>query len=132
MYQSRRERRNRERRASTLYLQFMDNRTGQLMGALADLSSGGFRLESTAPIHLHSQFTFRVDLPPGLCDRPFITFTARSVWSRTDVYDSRLYNTGFEITGILPRDAHALELLMERYAARTASVEMKKDYLWGR
>ncbi len=130
MYMPRRERRNRERRSISLYLQFVNHRTGQWTGDLADISASGFRLESTMPIRLYTQFTFRVDVPPGISDKPFIKVIARSLWCQPDPIDPRLYNTGFEILSVDASDAHALEVITDRYASRTIGADMRTSYLW--
>jgi hypothetical protein len=124
----RRERRNRERRSSSLYLQFVNQRTGQLIGDMADISAGGFRLESIRPIQPHMQFAFRIDVPPGISGQPFIKLVARSLWCRPDPLDSRLYDAGFEILSVDPGDRHALEMVIERYGSRMPGTDAGPSY----
>jgi hypothetical protein len=112
------DRRRAKRQALSLYLQFADNRTGQPVGDLADISLDGFMLESVKPIPLDVEFLFRVDLPPDISDQAFMVFTARSRWSRRDPLDGRLHDTGFEATKIDPGDTRTLRLLFEKYGRR--------------
>ncbi len=119
----RRERRQRERHSSQLYLQFVDYRTGDVVGDLADVSAGGFKLESTRPILLGREFVFRVDVPAEISSRPFIKLIARSLWSAPDPMDSRLYDTGFEILGIDSVDVRTWDTILERYAQRRNNQE---------
>jgi hypothetical protein len=121
MSTSRNNRRKRERRSSTLYLRFVNHRTGEAVGDLADISHDGFKLESTKPIRLHVEFSFRIDVPPEISEQPFIKLTARSLWSVPDPLDSRLYDTGFEIISIDPGDRRAFEVIIERYSSSRTS-----------
>ncbi len=121
MMASRSERRSRPRRSSSLYLQFMNQRTGALVGDLADITRDGFRLESPAPIQPHLEFVFRVDVPAEISERRSIQLIARSLWSKPDPLDVRLYDTGFEMLYIDPRDARAIDLIIERFSSITAT-----------
>jgi hypothetical protein len=127
MSTSRAERRKGQRRSTSLYVQFIDNRTGELIGDLADMSHEGFRLESMKQIPRNAEFSFRVDLPPEISQKPFIIISARSLWSRPDPIDGRLFDTGFEITRMDPGDARAFGLLYEQYGTGTKS---GTGYLW--
>jgi hypothetical protein len=108
----------------------MKHRTGELVGDLADISHEGFRLESLKPIPLNTEFRFRIDLPPEISQKPFIVFTARSLWSVPDPLDRRLYDTGFEIMQIDPSDNEALELIIDRYGSSSTGKDFGADYLW--
>ncbi len=121
MWSSRRERRSRPRRSSSLYLQVINQRTGAFVGDLADITRDGFRLESTGPIQLHIEFAFRVEVPAEISESRSIQLIARSLWSKRDPLDVRLYDTGFETLYIDPRDARAIELIIERYSSITAT-----------
>ena len=111
------ERRKRERRSCSLYMQFTNNRTGELVGDLADLSRDGFMLETLKPIPPNAEFSFRIDLPPEISRKPFIVFTARSRWSRPDRIDTRLYDAGFEIMKMDPSDTQVFELIFNQYGS---------------
>ena len=132
MTPSGKDRRSRERRSCSLYLQFFNARTGDLAGCLADISSEGFRLESTRPLPLQVDFLFRVDVPPEICNRPYIKLMARSRWGGRDPVDPRLYQTGFEITGIDAADVHVVQRILERYGSPVTGLESKISYMWGR
>ena len=107
----------------------MNNRTGELVGDLADISRDGFMLESMKPIPLNAEYSFGINLPPEISRKSYIVFTARSRWSLQDPVDSRLYDTGFEIVRLEPGDTQAIELLIERYGSNRGS---GNDYLWKR
>ena len=114
---SRSERRKRGRRPTSLYIQFINNRTGELVGDLADISRDGFMLESLKPIPLNAQFSFRIDLPPEISRKQSIVFTAQSRWSLPDPLDTRLYDVGFEIVKIDPGDTQVFQQLYDQYGS---------------
>jgi hypothetical protein len=132
MAPTRGERRNRERHSCSLYLQFLNYRTGELIGSLADISADGFRLESTRPIPLQVDFVFRIDVPPEICPRPYIKVMARSRWGRPDLIDARLYHTGFEIVGIDASDIQAMQRIIERYGSKATGIDSSISHMWGR
>jgi PilZ domain-containing protein len=132
MAPSRAERRTRNRRSCSLYLQLVNIRTGEPMGSLTDISLDGFRLESTRPIPLQVEFIFRLDVPHEICDRPCIKLMARSRWCKPDPIDSRLFDVGFEITGLDAGDVHILRQVIERYGSSMISGNSDMGYLWGK
>jgi len=117
MNMSRSDRRRRGRRPTSLYLQFLNNRTGELVGDLADISRDGFMLESFKPIPLNAEFAFRIDLPPEISRKQSIVFIAQSRWSQRDPVDTRLYDVGFEIVKTDPGDAQIFQQLYDQYGS---------------
>jgi hypothetical protein len=75
-------------------------------------------LESTKPVPLNMEFSFHVDLPPEVAGQTSLILAARSLWSRRDPVDTRLFDTGFEITEMRPSDIKTLEALFERFGRR--------------
>ncbi len=117
-----------ERRTCSLYLRLLNHRTGEIVGDLADLSVEGFKVESSKRLPPNTVFTFRMDMPPEICDKPYIVFTARSRWNRTDRLDARLYDTGFEIVAMDPEDCRLFERVFERYGTRSAGGDARTVY----
>jgi hypothetical protein len=115
------DRRKRDRRSTSIYLRFMDNRTGELIGDLADISHDGFMLESFKPIPLNTEFSFRIDLSPEISTKQSIIFTARSRWSQTDPIDRRMYDVGFEVTKIDPDDTQVFQQIFDRYGSNATN-----------
>ena len=111
------DRRKRGRRSTSLYLQFMNNRTGELVGDLADINRDGFMLESFKPIPLNAEFSFRIELPPDISNKQSIVFTAQSRWSKLDSLDRRMYDVGFEIMEIDPGDTQVFQQIFDRYGS---------------
>jgi hypothetical protein len=107
--------RKRSRRSTSLYLRFLNNRTGELVGDLANISTDGFMLESMKPIQINAEYSFRIDLPPELSRKLSIVFTARSIWSQPDRVDRRLYDIGFEIVKMDASDRQVFQQIFEQY-----------------
>ena len=97
---------------------------------MSDISRDGFMLEGMKSIPRNLEFSFRIALPPEIAQKTFMVFTARSLWSRPDTIDTRLYDTGFEITSMDPGDVRTFELMIERYGSKRTGRNTGSDYLW--
>jgi hypothetical protein len=128
--ESNKERRRRERRAFSSYMQFLDERTGELMGDLADISHEGFRLEGSKHVPPNAELEFRVDLPPDFLGKACIVVKARSRWTRPHPIDARLYVSGYEIMHMDPGDARAYKLIFDRFGSTGPAKRATSDYLW--
>ena len=60
------ERRRLDRRTFSYYMRLMNENTGELVGHLADISTGGFKMESLKPIPSNVDFRFRIELTSEL------------------------------------------------------------------
>ena len=127
---SRRERREYPRRAFPHYMQFKNDRTGELVGDLADISLRGFRLEGMREIPRDTDFNFRVDLPPDSPGRGSIVVKARSRWVQPHPVDPRMYVTGYEIKGLDPGDHQAYQFMYDRYGSTETRQAAGNDYVW--
>jgi PilZ domain-containing protein len=125
-------RRKRERRACSLYMQFVNSRNGEPIGDVADISREGFMLECVKPIQLNMDYSFRVDLSAEISTKPFIVLIARSRWSRPDPLDGRLYDTGFEIIRMDHADAQVFEAIYDRFGSTRTSGDSRTGYVWRR
>ncbi|MGA7608422.1 MAG: PilZ domain-containing protein, partial [Anaerolineales bacterium] len=81
------ERRRLDRRTFSYYMRLMNENTGELVGHLADISTGGFKMESLKPIPPNLDFTFRIELTSEVANVPFMVFAARSKWCQRDHID---------------------------------------------
>ena len=109
------ERRSRDRKDVTYYLQLVDNDTQEIIGHLADIGLGGFKLDSNNPIPINKRFRFSMHLPSEVSDQPFIAFLARSKWCKVDPLDPFVYNVGFELTQITPGCFEIFRRMIEKY-----------------
>jgi PilZ domain len=117
------ERRKLNRRTFSYYMRLMNERTGELEGHLADISTGGFKMESLKPIQPNTDFNFRINLSSKVANAPFMVFGARSKWCQVDHFDKSIYNVGFQITNITPSNLEIFSRMFERYGS-------KYDDLW--
>jgi hypothetical protein len=124
------ERRKLDRRNFSYYMRVMDELTGKLVGHLVDISTGGFKLDSSTSVPLNKDYRLRLDLPGDISSNGFMIFSARSRWCRPDEIDSTAFNVGFQITNMMPGDFEIFSRIFERYGAQGAAKKKSDDYLW--
>ena len=113
------ERRNLGRKDFSYYMQLIDQDTQELVGHLADISSGGFKLDSLSPIPPNKDVRFRMDLTSEVASKPSMVFVARSKWCKVDPLDPFCYNVGFQLINISPGDVEIFNRMMEKYGKNT-------------
>ena len=123
------ERRRMDRRAFSYYMRLMNERTGELVGHLADISTGGFKMESQKPIPSNADFRFRIELTSDVANVPFLVFSARSKWCQRDHIDHNIFNVGFQIVDMNPADIEIFSRMFEKYGSKTNRGN-DQDYLW--
>ena len=104
-----------ERKEFSYYMQLFNDETQELVGHLADISSGGFKLDSLQPIAPEVDFRFRLNLTSEVADKPFMVFVARSKWCKVDPFDPFCYNVGFQLLNISPKDIEIFNRMVEKY-----------------
>ncbi|MBC8335147.1 MAG: PilZ domain-containing protein [Anaerolineales bacterium] len=109
------EKRNENRKDFPYYMQLTDATTSQLVGHLADISTGGFLLDSDKQIPVGQECNFNLALTEDVTDKPFITFLARSKWCRTDPTDPLVYNVGFHVLEMEPEDLEIFNIVVNLY-----------------
>jgi len=126
------ERRRVERKDFSYYMRLIDNDTENIVGHLVDISSGGFKLDSEAPIPINKDFRFRMDLTNEVANKPSMTFLARSKWCRVDPLDPFLYNVGFQLVNIAPGDIEIFNRMVETYGKSRDNkrVDKRRSNLW--
>ena len=123
------ERRRLDRRTFSYYMRLMNERTGELIGHLADISTGGFKMESLKPIASDVDYRFRIELTSDIANVPFMVFGARSKWCQRDHIDNNTFNVGFQITDMNPGDVEIFSRMFEKYGTK-GSRGNDQDYLW--
>ena len=124
------ERRKLERRDFSHYLRLMNENTGELVGHLADISTGGFKLDSKKPISPNLDFLLRMDNTSDIAEKDHLVFKARSRWCQPDAVDPALYNVGFQLIEIAPEDIEIFLRIFEKYGSKTRIKKDNQDYLW--
>jgi len=127
------ERRKLDRRNFSYYMRVVDELTGKLVGHLADISTGGFKLDCSTALPPNMDYRLRLDLPSDISTSGFMVFSARSRWCRPDEIDPTAFNVGFQITSMLPGDFNTFLRMFERYGSQGGTGGLKKksdDYMW--
>jgi PilZ domain len=126
------DRRHVERKDFSYYMRLIDNDTQDLVGHLVDLSSGGFKLDSQAPIPIDKDFRLRMDLNSEVANKPAMVFVARSKWCEVDPLDPFIYNVGFQLINISPSDLEIIKRMMEKYGKKMEDkrIDKRRSNLW--
>ena len=119
------ERRKKDRKDFSYYMRLTDVDTGELIGHLVDISTGGFKLDSQKPLPLEKEYRFHLDLTSEVASKPFMVFKARSKWCQTDPFDPFVYNVGFELVEITQSDLDIFKRIVDKYG--TTSVDKRKN-----
>ena len=124
------ERRKLDRRDFSYYMRLMNERTGELIGHLSDISTGGFKLESKNPIRDNQEFLMRMDLTNEVSNKDYLVFVAKSRWCQRHPIDPTLYNVGFQIIDMTPVDLDVFVRVFEKYGSQNKNKRESTDYLW--
>jgi hypothetical protein len=110
-------------------MRLMDDRTGELVGHLTDISTNGFKMDSRRAIAPNTDFNFRIELTNEIANKTYMVFSARSRWCQRDNIDPNSYNVGFQITNITPGDLDIFARMFDKYGTQNAG-RNSTDYLW--
>jgi hypothetical protein len=127
------ERRKLDRRDFSQYMRIMNEQTGELIGHLSDLSTGGFKLECKKPIVPNQEFLMRLDLTGDISTKDYMVFVARSRWCKKDNIDPTLYDVGFQLIEMNPGDLVAFKRMFENYGSQknnNRNTKKNSDYFW--
>lgn len=112
------EKRKIARRDFTYYMQVTDDMNKQLIGYLADISTGGFKLDVSKQIPPGKDFRMQIKLTPDIADKNSMVFIARSKWCHPDHVDPNSYNAGFEIISMDPGDQVIFQRMFDKYGSQ--------------
>jgi hypothetical protein len=126
------DRRRLDRRDFSYYMPLIDHDTKELVGHLADISTGGFRMDSLSPIPPNKDIQFHLDLTGEVSTKPVIVFVARSKWCQVDPLDPFCYNVGFQLINISPEDAEIFNRLIEHYGKQHQDkpIDLRRSNMW--
>ena len=97
------ERRSLKRRDLVYYLRAFDRRNEQLLGHVANISTGGVMLIGERPIEPDTTYFLEMQFPIDIRGKRSIELEATSRWCRTNG-NKELFSTGFELSDIGPDD----------------------------
>lgn len=124
------DKRKKDRRDFTYYMQVKDEGTRKVIGYLSDISTGGFKLDCPQQIPAGQDFRLQIDLTSEVADKTTMVFVARSKWCRPDHIDPTSFNVGFEIVNMAPSDMMIFQRIFEKYGKEQANRKKGSDYLW--
>jgi hypothetical protein len=107
-----------ERKDFSYYMQLFNNETQELIGHLADISSGGFKLDCPTLIPPNTDIQFRLNLTSEVANKPYLVFAARSKWCKVDPLDPFCYNVGFQLISISSGDIEIFNRMREKYGKK--------------
>lgn len=121
-----------ERKDFSCYMQLIDHDTQELVGHLADISSGGFKLDSLSPIPPDKDIRFRLDLTSEVASKPYMIFVARSKWCKVDPLDPFCYNVGFQLININAGDYEIFNRILEKYGKKHEDIriDLRRSNIW--
>jgi len=121
-----------DRKVFSYYKQVIDYDSREIIGHLADISSGGFKLDSQNPIPINTDFRFLINLTSDVADKPFIVFVARSRWCKVDPLDPYVYNVGYQLVHISPGDLKIFNRMMEKYGRENGNrnIDLRRTNIW--
>jgi hypothetical protein len=114
------ERRKEDRRDFSFYMLLKDDSTGQPLGHLSDLSTGGFKVDSQKQLPLGVIYHLSMELSSEVADKSMLVFSAKTRWCHPDALIPNVYNVGFEISAITPADMEILQRMVEKYGSHSA------------
>jgi tryptophanyl-tRNA synthetase len=119
------------RRDFTYYMPVTDDVSKQLIGYLADISTGGFKLDTPKQIPVGQDFRMHIELTSDIASKNSMSFVARSKWCRPDFIDPNTYNVGFQVVNMAPSDMAIFQRMVEKYGSQnTMRARSSDDYLW--
>ncbi len=126
------EQRRQSRKDFRYYMQVFDMDTQKLLGHLADINSGGFKLDTQNPIPINKDFRLRLDLTSEIAHKPGMIFVARSRWCKVDPFDPFSYNVGFQLIKISSEDVEIFNRMMEKYGRKHDKqfVDLRHTNIW--
>jgi hypothetical protein len=103
-----------KRRHLIYYLRVFDQKSGQLIGHLVDITPEGLMLVSESPIENNKIFNLRMVLPAEILMKENILFEAISIWCKKDI-NPDFYATGFRTILANQADMDLVERLINRF-----------------
>lgn len=120
------------RRNFSYYMRVLDKDTGELIGQITDISTGGFKLESSKPIAANLNMELCIDQVNEISAKTFIVFSARTRWCHRDPYDPTIYNVGMQLVDMSPADYDIFVKMFNSYGEQKQSHhKANSDYIWG-
>ncbi len=127
------EKRKLDRKNFTYYMRVLDEATGELVGQLSDISTGGFKDRKYYAYPAgYGTYRLRIDQTREISNKSYLSFTARARWCQRDPYDPTIYNVGFQLVDMTPADYDVFVKMFNEYGVQKQSHhKSNSDYIWG-
>jgi hypothetical protein len=123
------DKRKKDRRDFTYYMQVKDDSTKEIIGYLSDISTGGFKLDCPQQLPVGQDYRLHLDLTAEIADKTTLTFIARTKWCQTDHIDPTSFNVGFEIVKMAPSDMVIFNRIFEKYGSENTRNNRSDDFM---
>jgi len=103
------------RRVNLLYyLKVFDLTTGKHLGHLVEISSGGFKMLSKAPVNPGQELHCRIELPETVCGHDTFTAKLHCCWRQKDL-NPDYFAAGFKFIGLSLEGIKIIRVLINIY-----------------
>ena len=101
----------------------IDQQTGDFIGRVVNMSSGGLKLIGANPVEKEKIYQCQMTLPQEFEGETMIEFEACCKWSEKNEF-MKMYETGFEITKCSEQEKKILTELIEKWCGcKTGTVK---------
>jgi hypothetical protein len=111
------ERRKTNRRDLMFYSRVNDRITGQPVGNLLNITTGGAMILCEKPVDPQDVMELRIELPDGISVKSELIIPAISLWHQPDI-NPEFYDVGFMFQKVTPADQEIIQVLVEEYGFR--------------
>ncbi|HTX89999.1 MAG TPA: PilZ domain-containing protein [Anaerolineales bacterium] len=116
------DKRKTRRRYLLYYMRIYDGDSRQQIGNLVDITPEGAMILTEDPVEVGKTLHLRMELTVEVAEKPFMDFTARTIWCEQDVAP-HLYNCGLEIQEIQPEDIKIIRRIIKEFGFRENRLE---------
>ncbi len=113
------EQRRLARRNFNYYMRVKEEASGKVLGHISDISTGGFRIDSSQSVSLNVDMRLYIDQLGEISSKSYILLKARPMWCRQDQFDPNMFNIGFKLVDATPVDREIYMKMYEVYGDKT-------------
>ena len=125
------ERRKLERRKFSYYMPVVDPTSTEQVGIIVDISPGGFKVDSLEPIPKGQVNHLCLFLTSDFAPQVSLVFAGRSKWCSPDYVDPTIYNIGYELINLSPKDTLTYQRVFEKFGSHPIGNSFSNDnYFW--
>jgi hypothetical protein len=90
----------------------LDQKSGEVLGRIGNLTTEGLMLCSDRQLDIDQRYQLQIKLPDEVGGQSQVDLEAHSLWSQRAV-DPSYFATGFEILSLSEADQHVIEILIQ-------------------